>query len=328
MAYLSFVTCSCCSVVITAAAYVLFAWRFLNGLSYFVRYWLSILRPVDLKRYGGWAIITGGSDGIGRGYAYELAKRGLNVCLIARKEDKLKAVCESIQAKYKVKTEYIAFDFSTDDFNDLSVKINEFPWVKDIGVLINNVGILPYAYDSYEERSRDFDDLQRKTQQSYEVNIRSQGLMTGIVLPILCEKKRGAIVNLSSVSAVEPTCYWTIYSSSKAYNYFFARSISQELNYDYPDIVCQVVQPCVVITNMAPKFVKESLRFPTTETFCKYAVSTIGWLDETSGYWFHDLLAMAQRIPGYGRYLTRGRYVKIHQSRARKAAQNAAKKTE
>ncbi len=46
-------------------------------------YW----RPLDLvDRYGGdsWALITGGSDGIGLGFAQELAKLGFNICIIAR----------------------------------------------------------------------------------------------------------------------------------------------------------------------------------------------------------------------------------------------------
>lgn len=48
------------------------------------------------ERFGNWAAITGSSDGIGKAYAMELARNGINVVLIARNEDKLKAVAKEI----------------------------------------------------------------------------------------------------------------------------------------------------------------------------------------------------------------------------------------
>ena len=47
--------------------------------------------PVTMKRYGkdSWAIVTGGTDGIGKGFAFELSKRGFNVLIIARNPEKL-----------------------------------------------------------------------------------------------------------------------------------------------------------------------------------------------------------------------------------------------
>lgn len=48
------------------------------------------------QRYGDWAAVTGASDGIGKAYAREFAKQGLNVVLISRTERKLRDVCEAI----------------------------------------------------------------------------------------------------------------------------------------------------------------------------------------------------------------------------------------
>lgn len=53
-------------------------------------------RPTIKERYGDWAAITGASDGIGKEYAKELARQGINVVLIARNEEKLKAVVKEI----------------------------------------------------------------------------------------------------------------------------------------------------------------------------------------------------------------------------------------
>ena len=44
---------------------------------------------VDLKRFGGWALVTGATDGIGRAYADVLASKGLDVVIVSRSEEKL-----------------------------------------------------------------------------------------------------------------------------------------------------------------------------------------------------------------------------------------------
>lgn len=53
-------------------------------------------RPTLKERYGDWAAVTGSSDGIGKEYAKELARQGINVVLIARNEEKLQAVVKEI----------------------------------------------------------------------------------------------------------------------------------------------------------------------------------------------------------------------------------------
>ena len=114
-------------------------------LKYVFNYWRGILKPINLKKYGEWAVVTGGSDGIGKGYALELAKRGLNICIISRTESKLKSVCEEITKKHGCKAEYITFDFNEGDYQDLYKKLQSFTWFEKIGVLVNNVGFLPYG---------------------------------------------------------------------------------------------------------------------------------------------------------------------------------------
>lgn len=76
---------------------------------------LLFMKPKNLlKRYGkkSWAVITGGSEGIGYGIAKELAKTGFNVILIARKKDKLIESCAEIEKEYAVQTKYFVTDFA------------------------------------------------------------------------------------------------------------------------------------------------------------------------------------------------------------------------
>jgi len=71
--------------------------------------WLghALGRGVDFKKQGSWAVITGATDGIGLAYARELAKKGINICLISRTEEKLVRCAKSIEVEYKVETKII-----------------------------------------------------------------------------------------------------------------------------------------------------------------------------------------------------------------------------
>ncbi|TXG56142.1 hypothetical protein EZV62_017455 [Acer yangbiense] len=79
-------------------------------------YWVYVnfLRPAkNLKKYGSWALLTKPTDGIGKAFSFELARKGLNLVLVGQNPDKLKAVSDSIRAKYaKTLIKNIVMDFS------------------------------------------------------------------------------------------------------------------------------------------------------------------------------------------------------------------------
>jgi hypothetical protein len=74
---------------------LLVALRHAYVLGYFV-YRLIVRPQLSLTKYGSWAVVTGSTDGIGKAYAKEFAKKGLNVFLISRSADKLKEVKSEI----------------------------------------------------------------------------------------------------------------------------------------------------------------------------------------------------------------------------------------
>ena len=86
------------------------AYKALKG---FTLYCVLPRRDLKIRYGGGWALITGSSDGIGKAYAHELAKSGFDVILMARNQEKLDAVAKEIEDKYKVKTKVVIFDFGT-----------------------------------------------------------------------------------------------------------------------------------------------------------------------------------------------------------------------
>ena len=70
------------------------------------------------------ALITGASDGIGKAYAYELAKKNYNLILIARREEKLKDLQTSLQSVYNISALYYSIDLSENQIHGNDIHLN------------------------------------------------------------------------------------------------------------------------------------------------------------------------------------------------------------
>ena len=84
--------------------------------------------PDFKSTYGPWAIVAGASEGLGAAFAESLAKRGINLILIARRLDKLEALANQLHKNYSVEVEVYALDLS--DFmnvKSLISKLQRFP---------------------------------------------------------------------------------------------------------------------------------------------------------------------------------------------------------
>ena len=107
-------------------------------------------------------MVTGATDGIGKGFCHQLAKQGLNVVLVSRSMDKLINVAKEMEEKYEVKTKVVDIDFtvakvidnqnicvSTNKVNqDAQKRLEEETKDLSVGVLVNNVGV-SYEHPEY-----------------------------------------------------------------------------------------------------------------------------------------------------------------------------------
>ncbi|XP_068128177.1 very-long-chain 3-oxoacyl-CoA reductase-B-like [Hyperolius riggenbachi] len=237
----------------------------------------------DLKQYGEWAVVTGATDGIGKGYAGELAKRGFNVVLISRTREKLQKVANDIEQQTGRKTRKILADFTGG--LEIYPSIEEGLKDLDIGILVNNVGmtmrpaILKEPFLCSPNLAQGLCDI-------VNCNMLSMVQMTRIVLPKMISRKKGLIINVSSVVGARPYRYYAVYSSSKGFADYFSRALHAE--YKTRGITVQSVQPLSVSTNMSEN-AEPNLLVKSAADFAREALNTVGLANVTNGCLSHTI---------------------------------------
>ncbi|XP_022919242.1 inactive hydroxysteroid dehydrogenase-like protein 1 isoform X2 [Onthophagus taurus] len=235
-----------------------------------------------VKKYGQWALVTGCTDGIGKEYAKQLANRGLNIVLVSRSPEKLSTVSQEIVRTFNVKTKVIVADFSKGApiYEKIRLELGNL----EIGILVNNVGS-QYTFPMY------VGEVPEKTVWDIiNVNVAAVTMMTKMLIEDMKARKKGAIVNVSSGAELQPLPLMTLYAASKVYIRNFTRALQRE--YSNHGITIQHVSPMFVNTKMndfSRRLRTTGWFVPNAESYAKYAVSTLGKLDHTTGYWTHGI---------------------------------------
>ncbi len=188
------------------------------------------------------AIITGAARGIGRAIAIAFAKEGANVAITDIRLDENTASVEKELAELGVQGK--AYASNAADFDAAQEVVKEV--VKDFGtvdILVNNAGITRDGL------------LMRMSEQDWDlvinVNLKSIFNMTKAVQMVMLKKKKGAIINMSSIVGVNGNAGQSNYSSSKAGLIGFTKSIAQELG--SRNIRVNAVAPGFIATAMTDK---------------------------------------------------------------------------
>lgn len=231
----------------------------------------------NLKKYGSWAVVTGATDGIGKAIAKELAKRGINIVLISRTEDKLEKVAVEIGGNVEIQT--IQYDFTDpDSYEKISDQLKDL----DIGILVNNVG-MGTGLELY------LDQDEKKCDDMINVNMVSVLKMTRVVLDQMVKRKKGLLVHISSLSSRLPCPFLLAYGSSKS----FVNNFSESLHHEYfgKGIHNQVVTPSFVSTNMSGNVKANGFGIVHVSQMAKQTVNAMGLCTKMCGTWSHELQA-------------------------------------
>ncbi|XP_002742796.1 17-beta-hydroxysteroid dehydrogenase type 3 isoform X2 [Callithrix jacchus] len=255
-----------------------------------LNYW-GVLPKTFLRSMGQWAVITGAGDGIGKAYAFELAKRGLHVVLISRTLEKLQVIGAEIEQTTGSSVKIIQADFTKDDiYEDIKEKLTGL----EIGVLVNNVGMLPNLLPSHFLNTAD------EIQSLIHCNITSVVKMTQLILKHMESRRKGLILNISSGIALFPWPLYSMYSASKAFVCTFSKALQVE--YKAKEVIIQVLTPYAVSTAMT-KYLNPNVITKTADEFVKESLNYVTIGAETCGCLAHELLAgFLSLIPAWAFY--------------------------
>jgi len=272
---------------------------FFVGLVHVLMFVYKLLDAVILKKFispsklnkfktkGAWCVITGATDGIGKEFAIQLAKKGFNIALVSRNKEKLESVAKELGSG--IKTSIHVLDFSSakpEDYDKLSLELKANG---PVTVLINNVGM------THEMPEKFLDTDAQTIRHINTLNITSTTEMTRIVLPKMVDNKLGLVVNLSTIASTVPMPMLAIYSASKAY----VNSFTQSLQVEYSDkgISFEVLTPYFIETKLSK--MRKSMTIPTPQAYVTEVLSTLGGkVGPHAGFAMHDvLLLVLQSIP-------------------------------
>lgn len=250
------------------------------------------IRPgKNLRKYGKTAIVTGATDGIGKAYALELAKRGLDVVLVSRTQARLdtvqKEISDAVGGKVAVSTHAMDLTKVTDE---ALAKFQALVDGKDVGILVNNAGMSLDHPDYLETVSAEYyRDL-------VHINCYAPTVLTSAVLPGMKARRRGVVVNLGSANGVLPSvALLSVYAGSKSYVNQFSRSMDEELK----DFNVRVHDQCpFFVTTKISKIRKPRLDAPTPKAWARAAVKQIGYETDRTPYWSHGLMLMLIKSVG------------------------------
>ena len=190
----------------------------------------------------GYALVTGASSGIGTVYADRLARRGYDLILVARRQDRLRAVAESLIKKTGRQVQTISADLTRP--GPLG-NIEEVLRVdNEITLLVNNAGVASNA--SILEADVD------KMSAMIALNVNALTRLSYAAAPRFVERGNGAIINIASIVGIAPEFLNGVYGATKAYVYAFSQKLKQELA--DKGVRLQVVLPGVTVSELWDNF--------------------------------------------------------------------------
>jgi len=165
-------------------------------------------------------LVTGASSGIGVELAKLLASRGHGVTLVARREDRLKALADELATDHGVRTEVIAADLTDEHARTAIVEtIAKRGLVVD--VLVNNAGLSTTGAVAVSDIAAEL--------RMIRTDVEAVVHLCSALVPGMVERRRGAVLNVASMAAFQPLPGQAGYGGSKSFVLSYTRAMAQEL---------------------------------------------------------------------------------------------------
>jgi len=179
------------------------------------------------------ALVTGASSGIGADIARQLAQRGINVILVARRRERLEALATELEA-FAVQTLVLECDLADRaQLNGLMARTAQWLQLQalTLTILVNNAGT--GVWDWFENQSREV------SQRDIDLNVTALTTLSHDFVAIArAHQQPSHILNIASLAALLPTPRYVVYSSTKAYVKRFSEILDYELRETNISVTC------------------------------------------------------------------------------------------
>lgn len=165
------------------------------------------------------ALVTGASSGIGEAFAQALAKRQYNLILVARSQDKLEQLAQTLREAHNIQIEVIPQDLTEANASQTVFKAVSAQEMQ-VDLLINNAGFGDYGLFTQSSLSKQLEMIQ--------LNITALTALTHLFLNPMQERREGGIINVSSIAGFQPLPYMSIYAATKAFVLSFSEALWAE----------------------------------------------------------------------------------------------------
>lgn len=169
---------------------------------------------------GRTALVTGASGGIGEAFARRLATEGADLVLVARGKEKLQALAAALKKKHGIAVTVIPKDLTQSDAAQVLFEETNRRHLT-VDVLVNNAGFGiggPFLESKLE-----------RTLEMIQLNVSTLVALTRLYLPGMVERRGGAVVNVASTAAFQPTPYMgAAYGATKAFVLSFSEALWEE----------------------------------------------------------------------------------------------------
>ncbi|HLG88834.1 MAG TPA: SDR family NAD(P)-dependent oxidoreductase [Alphaproteobacteria bacterium] len=171
------------------------------------------------KQYGPWALIVGGSEGVGASFAFKLAAEGLNLALIARKPGPLAELAAAVKSRSKVDVRTLSMDIRAADMLD---RVRRLTDDIEVGLLIYNAGAVTRFSQFLDASLEDALDMVR-------LNALGQAILAHHFGSRMRPRGRGGIILVGSMAGYAGAPGEICYAASKAFSRIFAEGLWHEL---------------------------------------------------------------------------------------------------
>jgi len=179
-------------------------------------------------------LITGPSSGIGRALAHRFAQAGSTCILLARSEDALHALADTLRSEYAADAHVLHADLAAPDAGaTVETALREQDLTVD--VLVNNAGI--GARGAFAELNAD------RQQALIRVNVLALTDLARRLLPGMLDRNRGGILNVASTAGFQPGPYMSVYYATKAYVLSFSEGLAGEVSDTSVSVTCLAPGP-------------------------------------------------------------------------------------